>query len=153
MTRSNFRGHPTIYLGDEKWIYEDTGEPAGFRNVRPCKKCGKVFEGSNIGESDPCLQDLPGVDNACCGHGVPEDAYVRFISGVVIRGFTEIEYTERFEAATNTHIYHCFICGCKLKEVQPAGMLQCICGEVFLPTVNSEGNAVLENIEITNVDK
>ena len=89
--RSNFRGHSTVRdEKKEKWFYEDTGEEAGFDGiVRPCKKCGKV---SNVGDPDPCLGNLPGVDNACCGHGIPEDAYIIFKSGVVIRGFDTIEY-------------------------------------------------------------
>ena len=92
--RSYFRGHSIVW-DNEKWVYEDTGEPAGFDGViRPCKKCGLIFEGSNIGDPDPCLGDLPGVDNACCGHGVPDQAYIRFTNGVVIKGFTKIEFEE-----------------------------------------------------------
>lgn len=87
MTRSFFRGHPTVFI-DGKWLYEDTMTQAGFNGeVRPCKKCGKVFEGSNIGDVDPCLGLLPGVDNACCGHGEKSQAYIRFTNGVTIRGF------------------------------------------------------------------
>jgi len=94
--RSYFRGHPIVWE-DGQWVYEDTGEKSGFDGiVRPCAKCGRVFEGSNIGEADPCLGDLPGVDNACCGHGVREQSYIRFTSGVVVKGF-EIEYTEQWK--------------------------------------------------------
>ncbi len=86
-TRSYFRGHPTVWL-DNKWVYEDTGNQAGFGfEVRPCKKCGKIFDGSNIGDADPCLGELSSVDNACCGHGVRPESYVRFENGVVIRDF------------------------------------------------------------------
>lgn len=88
--KAEFRGHPTFF--DEKehqWKYEDTEGDAGFGfEVRPCKRCGKIFEGSNEGEPDPCLGDLPGVDNACCGHGIRDAAYVRFTNGVILRGFT-----------------------------------------------------------------
>ena len=90
VARCHFRGHPTVCV-DGRWVYEDTKEDAGFNGeVRPCKKCGKLFEGSNEGDSDPCLGDLPGVDNACCGHGVPEQAYIRFTNGVSVTGFTKI---------------------------------------------------------------
>ena len=86
--RSYFRGHEVISEG-EYWVYLDTGEKAGFgHKIRPCKKCGKIFEGSNNGEADLCLGDLPGVDNACCGHGVHTDSYVRFTSGRVLTDFT-----------------------------------------------------------------
>jgi hypothetical protein len=86
--KSYFRGHPIIYKNGE-WIYEDSKELAGFDGiVRPCAKCGQLFDGSNIGKPDPCLGNLPGVDNACCGHGVREQAYIRFLSGVTVKGFT-----------------------------------------------------------------
>ena len=97
MKRSHFRGHPIIFI-DGIWVYEDTGERSGFGyEVRPCAKCGKTFEGSNNGDADPCLGNLPGVDNACCGHGAPESAYVRFTSGVIIEGFDVIKYTEQWK--------------------------------------------------------
>lgn len=95
---SHFRGHPTVWSNGQ-WVYEDTSEPSGFNGVvRPCKKCGEIFSGSNDGESDPCLGELPGVDNACCGHGVPTESYIRFSNGVVVKGFTEIEYTENYKS-------------------------------------------------------
>ncbi len=91
--RSHFRGHPIIQV-DGVWVYEDTLTKSGFDGVvRPCKRCNETFQGSNHGKSDPCLGDLPGVDNACCGHGATEDAYIRFTNGVVVKGFTTIEYT------------------------------------------------------------
>lgn len=97
MQRSFSRGYPIIFK-DNAWVYEDTGKRSGFDyEVRPCKKCGKVFEGSNIGDADPCLGFLPGVDNACCGHGVRSESYIRFTNGVVIRGF-EIENRKPGEA-------------------------------------------------------
>ena len=84
---SHFRGHSTIFL-DGVWVYMDTKERAGFGyEVRPCKKCGLVFEGSNMGDTDPCLGELPGVDNACCGHGIRAESYIRFKNGKVIKDF------------------------------------------------------------------
>lgn len=114
---SYWRGHPSVlvenpfgYCSDELpdiWVFADTLRPTPGSGVavndiemRPCAKCGLVFEGSNIGEPDPCLGVLPGVDNACCGHGVPEDAYIRFTSGVVVTGFQCIEYTECWKQDT-----------------------------------------------------
>jgi len=87
--RASFRGHPTWWDEDAQcWRYVDNDKRAGFDGtVRPCARCGRVFQGSNVGEPDPCLGTLPGVDNACCGHGVPEAAYIRFTNGVVVRGF------------------------------------------------------------------
>lgn len=47
-----------------------------------CKRCGlpPTAEGH-----DPCLGALPGVSNACCGHGW-QRGYIAFTNGVVIRG-------------------------------------------------------------------
>ena len=86
--RGFFRGHPATWDG-EHWRYDDTNEIAGFGyTVRPCKQCGLIFEGSNKGEPDPCLGNLSGVTNACCGHGIRSEAYICFEGGLVIRGFT-----------------------------------------------------------------
>lgn len=85
--RGYFRGHRAFWDG-ENWRYSDTGEIAGFGyEVRPCKKCGRLFEGSNVGKPDPCLGNLPGVKNACCGHGVAKESYICFTNGLIIRGF------------------------------------------------------------------
>ena len=94
MATSTFRGHPIIWKNDE-WFFKDSDKPINDPNDskfdRPCIKCGKVFEGSNEGDPDPCLGNLPGVNNACCGHGNPDMAYIRFTNGIVIKGFTEVE--------------------------------------------------------------
>jgi hypothetical protein len=86
--RSHFRGHPILWTGSE-WRYADTLEPlpATGGSVRPCALCG-LQTPLGEGEVDPCLGVLPGVDNACCGHGVRDEAYVRFTTGVVLKGFT-----------------------------------------------------------------
>ena len=96
--RSHFRGHPTVYVGEfpenGKWIYEDTGEPLpGWGGeIRPCKRCGSKHEGH---ESDPCIGTLPGVNNACCGHGVRGDSYIRFTNGVTVEDFRRREPGEK----------------------------------------------------------
>lgn len=93
-----FRGHKLTWIKN-KWVYADTGEdiPANGGKIRPCAKCGAMF---SLGESetDPCLGVLPGVDNACCGHGVRSESYIRFETGVVVKDF-KIEYTERWEGS------------------------------------------------------
>ena len=47
--------------------------PTGWA-PRACGHCGREY-----GESlhDPCLGTLPGVVDACCGHGDPARAYAR----------------------------------------------------------------------------
>lgn len=86
---SYFRGHPIIWHKiKEVWLYKDTLDPIPAHGgvVRPCKNCG-VQGTLGEGEVDPCIGVLPGVNNACCGHGVRERSYIRFNNGVVIRGF------------------------------------------------------------------
>ena len=85
---SYFRGHP-VYWDHTAWRYldDDAPLPRWGGLVRPCAACGRVFEN----KPDPCLGDLPGVEHACCGHGVPGKAYLRFSNGVVVRGFDTVE--------------------------------------------------------------
>lgn len=77
------RGHPIVYE-DGEWRYQDTGEPtlAGWKD-RSCGLCG---EGQMDEGYDPCLGGLPGVRNACCGHGNAEEAYVQFADRSDVRG-------------------------------------------------------------------
>ncbi len=56
----------------------------------PCVKCGKLptKEGH-----DACLGTLPGVTDACCGHGVTE-SYIIFENGMIIRGSLVTEFVQ-----------------------------------------------------------
>ena len=69
-----------------QWIYSDTKKSTiDTWQKRPCGRCGKfpTKEGH-----DACLGTLPGVMNACCGHGHGDnrDAYVQFLDGFSIHG-------------------------------------------------------------------
>ena len=75
------RGHKIERLGDE-FAYSDTKTPTA-NNVRACGYCGL---GNTKEGHDGCLGELPGIMNACCGHGVKRDAYVQFLDGVSIHG-------------------------------------------------------------------
>lgn len=80
MITTYLNGHKIIWSHrDECWYYEDGGI-ANDQNLRPCPKCGKL----PINGHDACLLDLPGVENACCGHGV-ERGYIEFSNGLTIR--------------------------------------------------------------------
>lgn len=73
----------------QEWRYSDDDTLVmDHRQERPCAKCGeqRTDEGH-----DPCLGTLPGVLNACCGHGHRVEAYIQFKNGVCIRGFDPIE--------------------------------------------------------------
>ncbi len=62
-------------------LWADNKEP--LTQVRVCPRCQ---ESSTKDKYDKCLGELPGVDAACCGHGV-EEGYIRFMNGVIIRGY------------------------------------------------------------------
>lgn len=85
MITSYDRGHKIIYL-NKIWVYDNDHTPiANYGGKqKPCKKCGALFETNT---PDQCLNVLPGVKNACCGHGVKAQAYIQFENGVTVRGF------------------------------------------------------------------
>lgn len=51
--------------------------------VDPCKKCGRYVTEEG---HDYCMANLPGVMNACCGHGGSNEPYVQFLDGYSIHG-------------------------------------------------------------------
>lgn len=65
VAKSYKRGHEIVY-DDARgiWLYADNGQPAD--DNRPCPRCGcrSTPEGH-----DTCLGYLPGMREACCGHG------------------------------------------------------------------------------------
>ena len=66
MTYGYARGWMIIWDAKKKeWFYKDNGKL--LDDNRACKRCGKLptKEGH-----DACLGTIPGVENACCGHGV-----------------------------------------------------------------------------------
>lgn len=80
------RGHP-IAFEDGRWVYRDTGTPT-VGSDRPCGHCGK---GRTAEGHDGCLGTLPGVMNACCGHGIEGEAYIQFWTGARIAGKAAME--------------------------------------------------------------
>jgi hypothetical protein len=62
----------------KKWYYYD-----GTEADKP-KKCPKCHKLPDENEHDACLGNLPGVKNACCGHGGHE-GYIQFENDVIIR--------------------------------------------------------------------
>ena len=83
--KSLWRGHPIKWDEEkEKWLFEDSNEPVGETYAdRPCKKCLRPF---GKDDHDPCIKNLPGVSNACCGHGDDTQSYIQFRNGVTVRG-------------------------------------------------------------------
>lgn len=85
---NKLRGHPIELRGGE-WVFSDTGEPtvATYKS-RPCGHCRLRYTAEG---HDPCLGTLPGVVNACCGHGDEKKSYIMFENGVIVRGFAVVE--------------------------------------------------------------
>ena len=68
-------------------IYESfVGKQLPGQGGESCGHCGAHCE---FNEPDPCLGRLPGVSNACCGHG--DGGYIQFDNGVVLRGKFYVE--------------------------------------------------------------
>jgi hypothetical protein len=77
-----YRGHPIELIGGD-WFYCDTKELVSSDKNIACGHCGK--ENTKDGH-DGCLDTLPYVINACCGHGADREAYVQFKNGYCVRG-------------------------------------------------------------------
>jgi hypothetical protein len=69
-------------MGNNDWIASPTN-----KRKRICAKCRQPR--SKQGH-DPCIANLPGVLDACCGHGVG-DGYIMFVDGRIIRGPFTVE--------------------------------------------------------------
>lgn len=93
---SKYRGHETSCVGDE-WFYMDL-VPVIQDLDRPCGFCGK--ENTEEGH-DGCLGTLPGVQNACCGHGEETYAYLHYDDGTIIRGRDALKSMGQNQAELN----------------------------------------------------
>jgi hypothetical protein len=58
------------------------------------KRCPKCGLGITPEGHDPCIANLPGVTNACCGHGQGQ-GYIQFSDGRAIRGDFVVEEAPR----------------------------------------------------------
>lgn len=99
MADETWRGNEIVWSAfDDQWVYEYDKMPVKFNPDRPCGRCGlpNTPEGH-----DGCLGTLPGVMNACCGHGVEKDAYVQFGDGRIVRGKLAIQEFEKFGTFTD----------------------------------------------------
>ena len=85
-----------MMIGDV-WFFDDTKEPtAEAWKKRPCGYCGMF---PTIDGHDGCLETLPGITNACCGHGEEEEAYLQFQDGSVVSGKEAIAWRLALDAA------------------------------------------------------
>jgi hypothetical protein len=87
------RGWPEVRYSVENFEFSHIGTYLGVDiKVRtdelrrfPCIYCGEFPSEDH----DSCIKNLPGVSNACCGHG--GEGYIMFNDGRMIRGKFKIE--------------------------------------------------------------
>lgn len=90
MITSHDKGHLIIWDENlDDWIYADDKTIVRY-NPRSCPRCGHMPTEEGY---DYCLGKLPGVLNACCGHGV-EEGYIQFENGIEIRGNIRVDNWE-----------------------------------------------------------
>lgn len=78
---NKFRGNH-IYEKEGDWYFVDSDIPCIEYEKVPCGICKELLTPEG---HDPCLGTLPGVMNACCGHGETKEAYVQYWDGSVHR--------------------------------------------------------------------
>jgi len=81
---SHHRGHKVHALQDSRGVYSDWRYADGAKikdEERDCPRCGSSHD---FKDHDHCIANLPGVEYACCGHGV-EDGYVKLFDGRSVR--------------------------------------------------------------------
>ena len=79
----SWRGHAMFCDVHGQWRYTDTEQLVSEHVERDCAQCGQA---STIEGHDACLGELPGVVNACCGHGDEWKAYVVLENGERLGG-------------------------------------------------------------------
>ncbi|CAN0430268.1 unnamed protein product, partial [Discosporangium mesarthrocarpum] len=88
--KSHYRGHEI----ECRWFYRDTGGPVADHPDRHCGYC----ERANTPEGhDGCLGTLPDVQNACCGHGVTDEAYIQYPDGRRVSGLDALELIDQLK--------------------------------------------------------
>jgi len=86
-----WRGHPITERLLGLWVYCDTGIAVAECPDRVCGHCRLPNQPDG---HDACLGNIPGVMNACCGHGDPDMAYCQLSDGRLVP-LTETTNTPR----------------------------------------------------------
>lgn len=94
MQTSTWHGH-AIVIHHGFWCFADTLERTDSLVTRACGFCGTC---PTVDGHDACVGTLPGVQNACCGHGERRDAYVQFLDGGYISGQEAMDFFAGIEA-------------------------------------------------------
>lgn len=91
METSHIRGYE-IVLVEGEWRMANPMKSSLPLDELPCGHCGK--ENTPEGH-DGCVGTLPGVMNACCGHGDTKDAYVQFPNGQIMQKQEALDYINK----------------------------------------------------------
>lgn len=74
-----------LIWNEKKQRWEDKDGNVGYNHKRVCEKCNKPrLDINGVIDCDFCLQGLTTcsfIDNACCGHGNDENAYISLKDG------------------------------------------------------------------------
>lgn len=81
-----------VELKNDEFVYSDTKETVKDHwKTKACGYCGLNFTKEG---HDGCIGEIPNVMNACCGHGIENDAYIQFLDKSCIRGKNAVEMFE-----------------------------------------------------------
>lgn len=85
-----------MYFDGAEWRFQDDDSVVsdGWQD-RPCAHCG---EHATTEGHDHCIASLPDVANACCGHGVTDEAYIQFADGRRLGGQLAHDYIAAIRA-------------------------------------------------------
>ncbi len=77
-------GHKTYTTNGKDWFYKATKELVTQETIKakPCIKCNLP---PTTDGHDACIANLPGVEYACCGHGIEDYDYVKLFDGRRLR--------------------------------------------------------------------
>ena len=100
MVKSFYRGHE-IFFADGLWCYSDNLQPVRYDKNRSCGKCSLDITKDG---HDACLETLPGLMNACCGHGRKKEAYIQFMDGFTIHGKNAVKILKILKEKRNERI-------------------------------------------------
>lgn len=86
----HWRGNSISKDESGAWRYED----GTLVSTDPGRGCGACGLGQTKAGHDGCLGLLPGVLNACCGHGDEASAYVQLADGSILRRESAADFFE-----------------------------------------------------------
>lgn len=99
--KCSWHGNPT-YFDQYRYVWRYCVDDCPVKDdpQRPCNHCGLATTDEG---HDGCLGTLPGVMNACCGHGIVRDAYIQFPdSRETIRGNEAIEFIKQLKDSNDS---------------------------------------------------